>query len=61
MVGTAKRLERGPIKNLAALSKAYDKLLQDPTYLEETSRSTADEKFVKDRLQKATSAFADVE
>jgi hypothetical protein len=61
MVGTAKRLEKGPIENLAALSEAYDKLLEDPTYLEETSRSTADEKFVKDRLQKATSAFADVE
>ena len=61
MVGTAKRLEKGPINRPKALADAYDTLLKDPTYLEVTSRSTADEKFVNDRLQKATSAFAGVE
>jgi len=61
MVGTARRLEKGPIKKLQAFADAYDNLLKDATYLEVTSRSTADEKFVTDRLQRATSAFADVE
>jgi hypothetical protein len=61
MVGTARRLQKGRIKDLDAFSKAYHKLLQDSEYLAAVSRSTADEKNVAERLKKATSAMAGVE
>jgi hypothetical protein len=60
MVGVGHRLEKGPIKKPKVISVPYSKLLTDPDYLSAISRATADEKNVRARLEKATSAFADV-
>jgi hypothetical protein len=60
MVGMARRIEHGPVKDEAAVRTAYDRLLGDKRYGEAVSRSTADEKSVKTRLELATAAFVDV-
>jgi hypothetical protein len=58
MVGLARRLERKPYPDPHRIKEAYNNLVQDKDYSEATSRSTADEKFVKRRLEMATEAFS---
>jgi hypothetical protein len=60
MVGVAKRLERGPLKDHAAMLAAYEGLLADTDFLSSIGRATADEERVKTRLDKAEAAFAEV-
>lgn len=60
MVGISRRLEKGAVQEPAAVAAAYAALLADPKYMSAVSRATADEKNVRERLEKATSAFADV-
>ena len=59
MIGMARRLASNPTKPpaQASVKHAYQRLLADKSYLEAVSRSTADEAFVKRRVQKATEAF----
>ena len=60
MVGMAKRLAADPAKSPEPklVEEAYENLLTDPDYIEAVSRSTADEAFVKRRVNKATHAFS---
>lgn len=60
MVGMARRVELGPVSDVSAVRAAYEQLLDDATYSEAVSRSTADEKFVKTRLSMSTTAFAEI-
>ncbi|MDL1859977.1 DUF262 domain-containing protein [Betaproteobacteria bacterium PRO7] len=60
MVGVARRLAAGPISNPASVMAAYSALLGDAAYLKATARSTADEEFVRLRLERAVEAFAKV-
>ena len=59
MVGLAKRIEvQAHIPDPKAVEAAYLKLLQDPSYIESVSRSTADQAFVKRRIDRAIQAFS---
>ena len=58
MVGLAHRLETDDLPSPHAVKAAYEKLLQDTEYLEVISRSTADEAFVKIRLEKSREIFS---
>ena len=60
MVGTAKRLERGPVKDLAMFKKAYDELLSNQMFLDACGRGTASVDRVLTRLKLATHSFAPV-
>ena len=60
MLGVSRRLESGPIDDLMALKKNYTELMSYPKYKETVSRSTADEKFVKDRIAIATEKLGKV-
>lgn len=58
MVGVATRLaatESKPEKE--KVKKAYDGLLRDEEFMERVTRSTADKEFVKERTQRAITAF----
>jgi len=57
MVGLARRLDAGPTPSDGEVADRYRALIADPEYAEATSRSTADEAFVKTRLRKATEYF----
>ncbi len=59
-IGIARRLEKGPIGDHTALKLAYEALLKNDLYVSATSRATADETSVSNRLQIATDAFASV-
>lgn len=61
MVGVAHRLASGKPAKPETLRGAYDELLKDPDYLKASGRSTADEEFVRLRLERAIAAFAKVE
>jgi len=60
MVGVARRLERGPIKDLASLKMKYSALIESKDFLALTERATADEESVSKRLRLATDAFGNV-
>lgn len=60
MVGLAIRLARGQVTAHDRLKMAYDELLLNVKYGEATTRSTADEENVRQRLQLAKDAFAEV-
>lgn len=60
MIGVARRLERGPIKNPVEMKKRHASLLIDKEFEVLTSKSTADKEIVKARLALATKSFADV-
>jgi hypothetical protein len=62
MVGLARRLSRGdlPLPSVEKTASAYNELLADKEYNEAISRSTADEKFVTRRIEKAVTAFSHV-
>ena len=59
-IGIARRLEKSPITDFATLKQAYEKLAQNDAYVVATSRATADETSVSNRLTLATEAFASV-
>lgn len=61
LVGVARRLNRGPIRDVASLRIAYQRLLATDSYVEAIQRATADEESVRTRLDAATGAFASVE
>jgi uncharacterized protein with ParB-like and HNH nuclease domain len=58
MVGLAKRLKHGTLKNLKQFTAAYARLLSDKKYIPAIKTNTADETNVSLRIQKATEAFA---
>jgi len=62
MVGIANRLVSDPknVPTTQAVANAYEKLLKDDRYLEAVSRSTADDAFVKRRVNKAIDAFSKI-
>jgi hypothetical protein len=60
MVGVAARLTRSPITSLADVRAAYEKLFSNDEYREATTRATADEENVSNRVKLAKAAFANV-
>jgi hypothetical protein len=60
MVGTAKRLELGPVSNVQAFREAYGVLLDNQDFLDACGRWTADADRVHARLYLATTAFASI-
>ncbi len=60
MVDLARRLTKGAVVNFAAVKEAYNALLLDKAFVALVSQHTSDDSNVKQRLQKATTAFADV-
>jgi len=60
MVGLAKRLEKGPIKDFSKAKDMYTNLVSDPEFYDLLIRSTADEKNFFNRMTRMTKAFADV-
>lgn len=60
MVGVARRLAEGTVKDPKALGRAYDRLVKQKTFLAAVERATADEDSVKTRLERAEKAFAKV-
>jgi hypothetical protein len=61
MVGTAKRLENGPVLDTASFGAAYRALLSDQSYLDACGRSTAGGERVRKRLDLAKAAFASIQ
>ena len=61
MVGIAKRLEKGPIKNANVARDIYINLQSNGNYLNAVLEATSDERSVKTRLDEAIKAFADVQ
>jgi len=60
MVGIARRLESGEIKNYKALESTYENLLKESEYISLVKTATSDETNVKSRLEEATNAFREV-
>lgn len=60
MVGIARRLERGPVRNPGLLLKAYEELSANSAYSDATSTSTAEERNVSTRLKMCIEAFKTV-
>lgn len=58
MVGLAKRLARGPVKEKETLKARYLELLSNSDFLAVAERATADEESVSRRLKLATNAFS---
>lgn len=58
MVGTAKRLESGPVADIQSFKGAYDVLLNNRDYLDACGRGTASGERVRTRLGLAKAAFA---
>lgn len=57
MVGIARRLKHGRVKNLKDVATAYESLLKDEKYISAVKTGTADEPNVALRLDKATKSF----
>lgn len=57
MVGIAKRLNEGPIKDDKSFLETYNSLLEDTEYLAATSKGTSDEPVVEIRFSKAIKYF----
>jgi len=60
MVGLAHRVAEGPVTDLAAVKEAYEGLLLDADFSALVSQHTSDDSNVRQRLQKATLAFAGI-
>jgi hypothetical protein len=58
MVGTAKRLQNGPVGDIQAFRGAYDCLLHNQDFLDACGRGTASGERVRTRLELATASFA---
>ncbi|MBD2453539.1 DUF262 domain-containing protein [Nostoc sp. FACHB-87] len=63
MIGVARRLEKGDINDCEQLKLKYTSLLEDPSFLEVTVKTarTSEEENVKERIEKAINAFAEIE
>ncbi|MGH7204874.1 MAG: DUF262 domain-containing protein [Nitrospiraceae bacterium] len=61
MVGVAKRLRRGGVKDKKALTQKYHELLDNADFISACETGTAGEESVSRRIGLATTAFADVE
>ncbi len=61
MVGVARRLEKGDIRNIETVRQRYVSLLSKKRFAEVTETHTSDEENVVTRLAIATKAFADIE
>jgi uncharacterized protein with ParB-like and HNH nuclease domain len=60
MVGLARRVSKGPIKDYGKVKKAYDDLFADSEYSRLISQSTSDENNVESRLKIATNKFGGI-
>jgi hypothetical protein len=60
MVGLARRLSLGPIKDYEMLKRRYLSLISDNAFGAVAAKATADEESVSKRLRLATKAFVDV-
>lgn len=60
-VGLARRLKSGPIEAEGQVKSAYDALMSNEAFSLATSKATADETNVANRLKLATEAFANVQ
>lgn len=61
MVGVARRLDKGPIEDRKMLEHSYTELLASSPFTDVYTRATADVESVKQRLDLATAAFANIE
>lgn len=63
MIGVARRLEKSDINDCEQLKLKYTNLLEDPSFLEVTVKTarTSEEENVKERIEKAINAFAEIE
>ncbi len=61
MVGLARRIEKGDVKNLKRIAEKHVALLKVPEYWKAIETATTDEEAIKTRIEKATQHFADVE
>lgn len=61
MIGIAKRLERGDIRDCNTLKTKHQNLLENDSFVTAVTRSTADIERVSRRIKLATEAFADLE
>ena len=61
LVGIARRLESGPIRNLERVKAVHDELVRNVDYVELYTSATTDEKNIERRIDIATRAFADIE
>lgn len=60
IVGLAKRVEQGDVKDLNELNAAYRKLMMTPSFSSATETGTSQEANVETRLRLSTEAFASV-
>ena len=60
MVGTAKRLSKGPVVDLREYKNAYNELLSDPEFINTCRSGTADGERVRTRLTLAKNCFDQV-
>lgn len=61
MVGVSTRIEAsGPITDIESLKAAYDSLLTKESFLTATGRATADEEYVRTRINLAVDAMSSV-
>ena len=60
MVGLSRRIAKSMVTDLVAVKAAYDALLLDKDFVALVSQHTSDDSNVKQRLQIATLAFADI-
>jgi uncharacterized protein with ParB-like and HNH nuclease domain len=60
MVGVAKRLQKGNVKDATSFQSVYKKLLEDSKFKELLQGGTSDDKNVKNRLEIACSLFDEV-
>jgi hypothetical protein len=60
MVGTALRLEAGPITDGPSMQASLVSLLEDKEFFQWISQSTSDDEVVKGRIARATDAIAKV-
>lgn len=61
MIGIAKRVTKGSIKNIKEIKTKYDFLLANSEFIEYCKSNTSDEKIVKGRINIAVKAFDEVE
>lgn len=61
LVGTATRLQKGPITDLSDFSARYNALLEDKTYRDSIETGTSQEANVETRISKAIEAFKDTQ
>ncbi len=60
MVGLARRLDNGPIKDLKTFSRHYELLLADKVFLSNCQTGTSSEAKVKARVESATKSFLEI-